>query len=318
MRTLFPHGIFPMQTPERLDGRALAYIGIALLTWSSAYAAIAYALASFTPGEVALARLSIGSFCFALLLLVKRVPMPARRDWSQMVLLGVIGLTVYHLCLNSAETRVASGTAAILISLIPAATAALSAIWLRERLSPRTLAGLGVALVGVVMVVLVSGKDVKFEPMAALVLVSVLASATFFVGQKPLFARNSMLGVTGFTFFAGTLATLPFGLGLPHALAVAPASHIGALLWLGIAPTFIGYIAWNAALHRASASQVSSFIYFSPPIAVLIGWVWLGERPTLLTLVGGAVTVGGVVLANTKRRAPQVAAPMAATPVKQS
>ncbi|WP_266169225.1 DMT family transporter [Dyella subtropica] len=307
-----------MQTPERLDGRALAYIGIALLTWSSAYAAIAYALASFTPGEVALARLSIGSFCFALLLLVKRVPMPARRDWSQMVLLGVIGLTVYHLCLNSAETRVASGTAAILISLIPAATAALSAIWLRERLSPRTLAGLGVALVGVVMVVLVSGKDVKFEPMAALVLVSVLASATFFVGQKPLFARNSMLGVTGFTFFAGTLATLPFGLGLPHALAVAPASHIGALLWLGIAPTFIGYIAWNAALHRASASQVSSFIYFSPPIAVLIGWVWLGERPTLLTLVGGAVTVGGVVLANTKRRAPQVAAPMAATPVKQS
>ena len=46
-----------MDTSERLDGRALCYIGIALLTWSSAYAAIAYALASFTPGEVAFARL---------------------------------------------------------------------------------------------------------------------------------------------------------------------------------------------------------------------------------------------------------------------
>jgi len=306
-----------MHTPERLDGRALTYIGIALLTWSSAYAAIAYALASFTPGEVALARLAIGSLCFAVLLLVKRVPMPARRDWPQLALLGVIGLTTYHLCLNTAETRVASGTAAILISLVPAATAALSAIWLRERLSPRTLVGLGVALVGVVMVVLASGKDVKFEPMAALVLVSVLASAIFFVGQKPLFARNSMLGVTGFTFFAGMLGTLPFGLGLPHALAVAPASHIWALMWLGIAPTFIGYIAWNAALHRASASQVSSFIYFSPPIAVLIGWVWLGERPGWLTLIGGVVTVGGVVLANARRRAPSSAAPVAVTPAKQ-
>ena len=292
-----------MDTSQRLDGRTLLYIGIALLTWSSAYAAIAYALASFTPGEVALARLAIGSLCFVLLLKMRKGKLPARCDWPQLALLGVIGLTTYHLCLNYAETRIASGTASILISLAPAATAAVSAVWLRERLSPRTLAGLGVALAGVVLVVLASGKQVKFEPMAALVLVSVLASAIFFVGQKPLFARNSMLGVTAFTFLAGALGALPFGLGLPRALAAAPWSHVAALLWLGIAPTFVGYLAWNAALRRASASQVSSFIYFSPPIAVLIGWLWLGERPGALTLVGGVITVAGVVLANARRRA---------------
>ena len=292
-----------MASPDRLDARALACVGVALVTWSSAYASIAYALAAFTPGEVALARLSIASLCFALLLAVKRVPLPARSDWPQLALLGVIGLTVYHLCLNYAETRIASGTASILISLVPAATAAWSAIWLRERLSARTLMGLGVALLGVVLVVLASGKQVRFEPMAALVLISVLASAIYFVGLKPLFARNSTLGVTAFGFFAGTLGSLPFGLHLPHAVAVAPWPAIAALLWLGIAPTFIGYIAWNVAIHRSSASQVSSFIYFSPPIAVLIGWVWLGERPGPLTLVGGVVTVAGVVLANTKRRA---------------
>ncbi|MFK2902669.1 DMT family transporter [Dyella ginsengisoli] len=293
-----------MASPDRLDARALAYVGIALLTWSSAYASIAYALSAFTPGEVALARLTIASLCFALLLAIKRVPLPPRRDWPQLALLGVIGLTVYHLCLNYAETRIASGTASILISLVPAATAAWSAIWLRERLPARTLVGLGVALLGVVLVVLASGKTVRFEPMAALVLLSVAASAIYFVGLKPLFARHGTLGVTAFGFFAGTLGTLPFGLQLPHAVAVAPWPAIAALLWLGIAPTFIGYIAWNVAIHRSSASQVSSFIYFSPPIAVLIGWVWLGERPGPLTLVGGVVTVAGVVLANARRRAP--------------
>lgn len=298
-------------TTERLDGRALILISIALLTWSSAYAAIAYALASFTPGEVALARLSIGALCFAALMIVRRVPLPQRRDWPQLALLGVIGLTVYHLALNYAETRIASGTAAILISLVPAATAAVSAVWLRERLSMRALIGLSVALIGVVMVVLASGRQVKFEPMAALVLISVLASALFFVGQKPLFVRNSMIGVTTFTFAAGALGSLPFGLHLPQALAAAPWSHIAALLWLGLAPTFVGYLAWNAALRRASASQVSSFIYFSPPIAVLIGWLWLDEKPGWLTLIGGAITVGGVVLANARRRAvPQASAPM--------
>ena len=307
-----------MDAHQRLDGRALSYIGIALVTWSSAYAAIAYALASFTPGEVAFARLAIGSLCFAVLLLVRRVPLPARRDWPQLALLGVIGLTVYHLCLNYAETRITSGTAAILISLVPAATAAVSAIWVHERLSMRTIIGLGVALVGVVMVVLASGKQVKFEPMAALVLLSVFASAIYFVGQKPLFVRNSMIGVTAFTFFAGTLGTLPFGLwGLPQALVIAPWSHIAALLWLGIAPSFIGYLAWNAALRRASASHVSSFIYFSPPIAVLIGWVWLDERLTVLTLVGGVITVAGVVLANTRRR-PVLAVPVTSGACKQN
>jgi drug/metabolite transporter (DMT)-like permease len=305
-----------MDSTERLDGRALIYIAIALLTWSSAYAAIAYALASFTPGEVALARLAIGSLCFALLLWVKRSPLPQRSDWLQLFVLGVIGLTVYHLCLNYAETRIASGTAAILISLVPAATATLSAFWIGERIGARRIVGLGVALIGVVLVVLTSGKQVTFQPMAALVLVSVIACAVFFVGQKPLFARNNMIGVTAFTFFAGTLGAMPFGLGLPHALAAAPWSHIAALLWLGIAPTFVGYLTWNAALRRASASQVSSFIYFSPPIAVLIGWVWLGEQPGWLTLIGGAITVGGVALANARRSVP-VPSAITSTAVKQ-
>jgi drug/metabolite transporter (DMT)-like permease len=293
-----------MDSTERLDGRALIYIAVALVTWSSAYAAIAYALASFTPGEVALARLAIGSLCFALLVGIKRVPMPRRSDWLQIAGLGVLGLTVYHLCLNYAETRIASGTAAILISLVPATTATLSALWIGERISARRALGLGVALLGVVLVVLASGKQVKFQPMAGLVLVSVIVCSIFFVGQKPLFARNNMIGVTAFGFFAGTLASVPFGLGLPHALAQAPWQHIAALVWLGIAPTFVGYLAWNAALRRAPASQVSSFIYFSPPIAVFIGWVWLDEQPGWLTLIGGVITVAGVALANARRKEP--------------
>ena len=307
-----------MVSTERLDARALVCIAIALVTWSSAYAAIAYALASFTPGEVAFSRLAIGSLCFAGLLAAKRVPLPSRRDWPRLALLGLIGLTTYHVCLNWAETRIASGTAAILICLVPAATAAVSALWLRERLSLRTWIGLAVALAGTVLVVFASGQKVEADPKALLVLVCVLASAIYFVGQKPLFARSSTLAVTAFTFFAGTLGCLPFAGGLPHALATAPWSHVAALLWLGIAPSFIGYLAWNVAVHRASASRVSSFIYLSPPIALVIGWVWLHEVPGAMELAGGAVVIGGVVLANMRRRPAAVATPPLAEACKPS
>lgn len=300
-----------MSATERLDARALACIAIALLTWSSAYAAIAYALAAFTPGEVAFARLAIASLCFAGLLAVKRVPLPVPRDWPLLFVLGLVGLSTYHLCLNWAETRIASGTAAIIISLVPAATAAVSALWLHERLSLRTWIGLAIALAGTVLVVLASGQKVEADPKALLVLVCVLASAIFFVGQKSLFARSSPLAVTACTFFSATLGCLPFAGGLPRALAAAPWPHVAALLWLGIAPSFVGYLAWNVAVHRASATRVSSFIYLSPPIAIVIGWVWLGEAPGVRVLAGGAVVIGGVVLANTRRR--PVAVPAART-----
>jgi drug/metabolite transporter (DMT)-like permease len=307
-----------MSTPERLDGGALSAIAVALLTWSSAYAAIAYALPSFTPGEVALARLLVASLCFAALLAIRRMPLPAWRDWPRLALLGVLGLTAYHVCLNYAETRIASGTAAIIISLVPAATAAVSALWLGERLSLRTWIGLGVALAGTVLVVLASGQRVEADPKALLVLVCVLVSAIYFVGQKPLFARHGTLTVTACTFFAGTLATLPFGWRLPWALAAAPWPHVGALLWLGIAPSFAGYLAWNLAVHRASASRVSSFIYLSPPIAIAIGWLWLHEIPGPMVLAGGAIVIAGVVLANARRRPAVAVAPPVAEACKPS
>ena len=287
-----------MNNAGRLDARALLYVSIAVLAWSSAYASIAYALSAFTPGELAFGRLLLASVVFLLYLRWRRIALPPPAAWPPLLGLGVVGLGVYHLCLNLAETRVASGTAALLIALIPAATAVASALWLRERLSVRTLLGLTMALGGVALVVAARG-GVDFQPRALLVLVSVLAAAVYFTGQKSWTHRYGAEAVTAVTLLGGALGAAPFGLALPWALAAAPLSRLAALLWLALAPTFLGYLTWNLAIHRSSATRVSSFIYFSSPLAVLIGWLWLGERPGVLTLAGGAVVIGGVILANT-------------------
>jgi drug/metabolite transporter (DMT)-like permease len=291
-----------MENSGQLDTRALLCVAVAMLTWSSAYAAIAYGLAGFTPGEVAFARLFLGSICFVLWMWIRRLPLPPAPAWPPLLALGMVGLAVYHLCLNYAETRIASGTAAIIIALAPAATAAASALWLGERLSARAVGGLAIALAGVVLVVLTSGNRVSFQPKAVLVLVSVLATAIYFTLQKPFSARYGSEAVTTVTILGGALGTLPFAGGLPHALLAAPHSRVAALIWLGLAPTFLGYLTWNMALHRASVSRVSSFIYFGTPIALLISWLWLGERPGWMTLIGGTIVVGGVILTNTRGR----------------
>ena len=292
----------PAHGGGHLDARALVYVSIAVLTWSSAYASIAYALAAFTPGQLAFARLLFAAALFQAYLRLRRIPLPPLAAWPPLLALGVVGLAAYHLCLNLAEVRVASGTAAILIALIPGATAVVSALWLRERLAPRTVLGLALALGGVVLVVLSSGADMRFQPRALLVLISVLAAAIYFTGQKSWTQRYGAEAVTAVTLLGGALGAAPFGLGLVQALGAAPTPRLAALLWLAVAPTFLGYLTWNLAIHRASATKVSSFIYCSSPLAVLIGWLWLGERPGSLTLVGGVLVIGGVILANLRRR----------------
>lgn len=290
-----------METPGHLDARALLYVAVAMLTWSSAYAAIAYGLeGGFTPGVVAFTRLALGSVCFLVWMRIRRLQLPPAAAWPPLLALGIVGLSVYHLCLNYAETRISSGTAAIVLALAPAATAAASALWLRERLSVRALTGLAVALGGVMLVVLASGKGVSFQPKAALVLVSVVATAIYFTVQKPFSTRYGAEAVTTVTILGGALGALPFAIGLPHALVMAPPPRIAALIWLGLAPTFLGYLTWNMALHRASVGKVSSFIYLSTPMALVISWAWLGERPAGTTLIGGAIVVGGVLLTNTR------------------
>ena len=291
-----------METSGHLDARALLYTGVAILTWSSAYATISYGLGAFSPGEVALARLSLGLVCFLAWMGLRGLKLPPFSAWPPLLALGVMGLTVYHLCLNYAETEVASGTAAIILALSPAVTGVASALWLGERLSARAITGLTIALAGVVLVVLTSGKSLNFQPKAVLVLISVLCTSLYFVGQKPFLRRYSAEAVTTVTFIGGTLAALPFGLSLPHDLLAAPFSKTASLLWLGLAPTFVGYLTWNMAIQRASVSKVTSFIYFSTPIALLISWLWLGEKPGPLTLTGAAIVIAGVILTNMRAR----------------
>ena len=161
------------------------------------------------------------------------------------------------------------------------------------------MAGLGVAFGGVVLITVGAGRTVRFEPMTLLALVSVLATSIYFVWQKPLLARNGAAGTLGFTvasIFAGTIGLLPFGLNLPAKLASVPAAQIWSAAYLGVVPTILGYLCWNFALSRAPASKVSSFLYVQPLVASAIAWVWLGQVPGILTAIGGALAIGGVVL----------------------
>jgi drug/metabolite transporter (DMT)-like permease len=65
---------------------------------------------------------------------------------------------------------------------------------------------------------------------------------------------------------------------------------------MGIFPAAIAYVAYGYYLARATASRAVSYLYIVPVLAIVIAWLWLGELPRGLSLLGGAISLAGVAI----------------------
>ena len=83
--------------------------------------------------------------------------------------------------------------------------------------------------------------------------------------------------------------------GALGSLAQAPASVWTAVLMLGIFPAALGYATWTVTLNYFGAARASNFLYLTPAVATAFSMALTGERPGLPTLLGGLLTIAGVV-----------------------
>jgi drug/metabolite transporter (DMT)-like permease len=289
-----------MSADWRREPKTWAAIVVALLLWASAFAGIRAGLADYGPGEVALLRFGTASVVLAVYGALTRMRLPDRRDLPVVALAGFLGITIYHVALNFGERTVMSGAAALLISASPIFTAMLSSRFLGERISRWGWAGIIVSFAGVVMIAFGEGGGMALNTDALLILSAAVATSLYFIVSKPPLRRYSGLEFASYAIWAGTIPMLVFAPTLAEQFAVAQPSSTLAIVYLGIFPGAISYVLWSHALSRMPASSLSAFLYFQPVNAALIAWIWLGEVPALLTAVGGAVSIAGVVLLNRK------------------
>ena len=109
---------------------------VTVTLWASAFVGIRAAGQDLSPGALTLARLLVGSAALGALVLVRREPMPARRDLPGIALCGLLWFGLYNVVLNAAEQRVDAGTAAMLVGIGPVLIAVLSPASCWARASP--------------------------------------------------------------------------------------------------------------------------------------------------------------------------------------
>ena len=283
------------------SGQLAALATVAL--WCSSFALIKHLVdAGLGAQDVAVGRFVVAWPGFIYLLWrAGGLPGLTRGEALRILLASAGGVTAYHLALNEGERTTASGVAALIVALAPAATLALALAVGLERFAPRRVAGIALAFAGVVVVVLLgSGADVSLHGLRGplLVLVAPLTFAVYNILYKPLLGRYDLPALTAAGGLVGSLLFLPF----ENAGAVDRFGALGAGSWialavLGLGATLGGYVTWSIALRGLEPSRAMSYLYCVPPLAVVIGAVFLDEPVTLWLLLGGALVIGGVAVA---------------------
>jgi len=290
---------------SRPDARSLAALCLALLVWASSFPVTRIALTAYAPGHLALARYIVATVVLLLYCVLARAPLPRRADLPALVFTGLLCGTFYQVGFNFGMRTVSSGPAAVLVDTVPIFTALLGFAFLRERLGLRAVAGIILGFAGSALIASGEAGQAGFvlEPGAGYLLFASLAFSMGAVVQKPLLLRLPAIPVTAYYFVAATLGLGVFAPGLPASIAAAPAAANWALLFLALFPGALSFALWSYALGRMPVAQVSSSLYLVPVFTFPIAWVWLGEVPGELSLLGGATALAGVVLVQMNGRA---------------
>jgi drug/metabolite transporter (DMT)-like permease len=273
--------------------------------WGSTYMGIAVAVRDIPPVLMAGARFLIAglvvlAFCAA----TGRKVAVNRRDFLHLSIVGLLLLSWANVVLAWAEQYVASGLAALIVSIVPLWFLVLDRAILRgPQPSPRALVGLALGIVGVVVLLWPKIATVRFggttiELMAAVALL--FSSGAWALGSvlskkwrwqvDPFTATGWQMAVAG--AFNLLFATVLGDWGradwtTPGLLA------IGYLIVFG---SWVGYTAYIWLLEHVSTSKVSTYAYVNPVVAVLLGWAFLGERITGYLIAGALIIVPAVAL----------------------
>lgn len=227
------------------------------------------------------------------------------KDEGWLLLGGITGGSFYFLTENMALGITMATNVAFIVCTAPLLTTLLSLlIYKKEKATGNLMGGSLLALVGVALVVYNGSFVLKISPLGDfLTLLAALSWAFYSLIMKKMAGRYRTTFITRKIFFYGIVTILPAFFFRPFQLNVSlllQPSVLFNLLFLGILASLICFAVWNVVLKQLGTVRASNYIYLNPLFTLVGSAFLLGERLTVVALVGAMLILGGVYLAGRK------------------
>jgi len=280
--------------------------------WGASVPLTKLGLRDFPPLTLTALRYVIAAPFFVLLLRGRRLPPP--RALGTAAGLALVGIVCGQVAQTLGVRETSASVATVISALIPVLVVVLAAVRLGQPVRPRQAMGLAMAFAGVVLVA--TGDPRHLASLAgvgaaeargdALMGLSAVAVAAYYVLAIPLVATYSVLTVVALTSLAGACGLVPVAAWeLARGAAVHPSAQgVAVVLYLALLVTVLGLLIWFGALHRLPARVAAAAQYLQPLVgvgasALLFGdrlgvWFWIG---TGCVLLGIAWSTAGVAVA---------------------
>ena len=299
-------GRFAMTLPQIIRLVLLSAI------WGSMFLLVKYALADFSPAEVAFFQAVIGAIGLFVIVSIQGGEARARlgdilHRPGPALLLGALAIAAPFLLITLGELRVPSGLAGVLASMAPMFIALFAPLLDPSmEINRRQGAGLVVGLLGVGLVVGVHLVGSIGQLLGALALLGAAASGALSSFVVKLQYKDKGVPASTTSFFALSVASL---LTLPLALITAPRELPGtravlAVIVLGLGCTALGYMLYYRLIDHVGEERAALANYLTPAFALFYGVLLLGETLTIWAILGLMLIITGaeVTLRGAKRR----------------
>ncbi|MCI4129254.1 DMT family transporter [Bacillus haynesii] len=292
-----------MKTRRETAGHLAAVITI--IIWGTTFVSTKVLLEDFPPVDILFYRFLIG----LIVLIMVHPHMLTFRSWRQEALFagaGLCGVTLYFLLENIALTLTYASNAGMIVAVIPMITAVLAHFLLSgEKLEPRFFIGFAAAFTGLALIFFNGQMMLKLNPLG-----DILAAASAFVwaAYAILMKKISTFGYhtiqyTQRIFLYGLLFMVPalflFDFRFDASPFASPVNWLN-ILFLGAGASALCFVTWNWSVGVLGAVKTSAYIYMVPVITIAASVVILQEKLTWVAFCGGALTLAGLYISETK------------------
>ena len=280
---------------------SIASVVASAFVWGTSFAVSKLALRSIPPLWLAWVRFVLASAILLAWLLVRRENLRLdRRALGAMVLGGVLGYTLNHIFENVGLALSTASEISLMMGVFPVLSLLVEALVYHRRFSRFAVAGIGLSLVGVVLIVdprslgrTLAGKRLLGD---GLVILSGICWAFYSLLVKSLSRGSSATRTAMFQMLFGSIVLLPLAGAFERPVFPVPAAAVWAAIYLAVFCSVGGYSLYNYGVARMQSTQAVSILNLIPVFGVLTSWVVLRETVTLMQLAGGAVVLLGVLL----------------------